>query len=203
MGDLPGVVLAGGRSSRLGGGDKGLRLLAGQPMLARVVARMAAQCAPLALNANGDPARFAATGLAILPDPVAGQPGPLAGVLAAMDWAAGLGAAQVVTVAVDTPFLPEDLVERLAAAGEFALAASPDGAGAVRSHPVCGLWPVALRDRLRADLLAGERRVGRWAAARGAVPVVWPGGAADPFRNINTPEDLAAAERHIDGASPR
>lgn len=194
---LPAVILAGGLSRRMGGGDKGLLLLAGRPVLAHVRDRIAPQCGRLALNANGDPARFAGLGLPVLPDAlpagVEAWPGPLAGVLAALDWAAGLGAAGVVTVASDTPFLPGDLVARLAAAGPFALAAGPEDGGP-RLHPVCGLWPVSLRDRLAAALAAGERRIGRWAQAQGAAVVVFPAAVPDPFLNLNTPDDLARAE---------
>lgn len=191
---VPGVILAGGQARRMGGGDKGLRLLGGQPLLAHVAARLAAQCGPLALNANGDPARFAGFGLPVLTDPVPDWPGPLAGVLAAMNWAAALGADHVVTVAVDTPFFPADLVARLTAAGDFALAASRDRAGEVRVHPVFGRWPVALRDDLRTALTGGQRRPQVWATAHGAIRVVWDAPDADPFFNVNRPEDLAKAE---------
>lgn len=189
----PGVVLAGGRASRMGGGDKGLLPLAGRPVLAHVLARLAPQVDRLAINANGDVARFAGFGLPVLADSVPDQPGPLAGVLAGMDWAAGLGAAHLVTVAGDTPFLPPDLVARLRAAGPFALAASDPGDG-MRVHPVCGLWPVALRDTLRAALLAGQRRVLGWAMDNGAVPVAFASDPVDPFFNLNTPDDLVRAE---------
>ncbi|MDO5611789.1 MAG: molybdenum cofactor guanylyltransferase MobA [Paracoccus sp. (in: a-proteobacteria)] len=198
MRDIPAMILAGGKSSRMGGGDKGLRLLAGRPMLAHVAARLRGQCGPLALNANGDPARFAGLGLPVLPDPVADQPGPLAGVLAAMDWAAGLGAVRVLTAAGDTPFLPGDLVQRLADDGGLALAASRD-CGQLRVHPVLGLWPVALRDDLRAAIGAGQRRVQLWAESQGARLVIWDvaPGQGDPFFNVNRAEDLELAERRL------
>lgn len=193
----PAVILAGGQSTRMGGGDKGLRLLAGRPVLAHVRDRLAPQCGPLALNANGDPARFAALGLPVLPDRlpdgVPDSPGPLAGVLAALDWAAALGAQAVVTVASDTPFLPSDLVARLQAAGPFAVAAG-DGADGPRLHPTCGLWPVTLRPVLAAALADGERRIGKWAQAQGAAVALFPTTPRDPFLNLNTPEDLARAE---------
>lgn len=195
MAGICGIILAGGRGLRMGGGDKGLLPLAGRPMLAHVIARLAPQAAPLAISANGDPARFAGFGLPVLPDTEPGHPGPLAGVLAGMDWAACLGAAQVLTAAADTPFLPQDLAQRLAEGGGFALAASPDAAGALRVHPTFGLWPVALREGLRQALRAGTRRAAGWALDHGAVPVAFAAQPFDPFFNVNTPSDLARAER--------
>lgn len=199
--DLPGVILAGGRAQRMGGGDKGLLPLSGQRVIDQVIERLAPQCGRLAINANGDPARFADLGLPVLPDPVPGQPGPLAGILAAMDWAAGLGAAAVVTVAADTPFLPPDLVARLKAAATAggAIAASPDAAGGMRAHPTFGLWPVTLRDRLAQAIADGERRLGVWAETCGAGRAAFGSQPFDPFFNINTPEDLAAAEALASG----
>lgn len=194
MAGICGIILAGGQARRMGGGDKGLLPLAGRPMVAHVIARLAPQVAPLAISANGDPARWAPFGLPVLADSVPGYPGPLAGVLAGMDWAAGMGAAQVLTAAADTPFLPQDLAARLAGAGEFALAASPDMAGTLRLHPTCGLWPVRLRHDLRAALQAGSRRVMGWALDHGAVSVAFAADGGDPFFNINTPQDLARAE---------
>ncbi|WP_323035945.1 molybdenum cofactor guanylyltransferase MobA [Pararhodobacter sp.] len=189
---IAGVILAGGRATRMGGGDKALLPVAGRPMLAHVIARLAPQVTALALNANGDPARFADFGLPVLPDPLPDQPGPLAGVLAGMEWAAAQGYTHLLTVAGDTPFLPEDLVARLAKA-EFTLAASPDDTGRLRQHPTVGLWPVTLRESLRAALLRGERKVGRWAAEHGAQSVVFTA-QPDPFFNVNTPDDLTLAE---------
>ncbi len=194
--DPPGVILAGGRAQRMGGGDKGFLPLAGRRVIDHVIARLASQCGGLAINANGDPARLAGFGLPVLPDPVPGQPGPLAGLLAAMDWAAGLGAAAVVTAAADTPFLPPDLVARLTAAATVggAIAASPDAAGELRAHPTVGLWPVRLRQDLARAIAGGERRLGAWAATCGAGRAVFGSDPFDPFFNINTPADLAAAE---------
>ncbi|MCX7646752.1 MAG: molybdenum cofactor guanylyltransferase MobA [Rhodobacteraceae bacterium] len=204
MTPLPGVILAGGRATRMGGGDKGLRTVGGQSLLARVIARLGAQCAPLALNANGDPARLAAFGLPVLPDGIPGQPGPLAGVLAGLDWAAGLGAPAIVTAAADTPFLPRDLAARLvAAAGPsgLALAASPDAGGVLRRHPTFGLWPVALRHDLRAALAGGLRKIVLWTDAHGAGTAAFPSDPFDPFFNVNTPEDLAEAGRLLAAAA--
>lgn len=190
---LPAVILAGGLSRRMGGGDKVLLDLNGQPLLAHVIARLAPQAGPLAISANGDPARFARFGLPVLADSLPGQPGPLAGVLAAMDWAAGLGAGSVLTAAGDTPFLPEDLAEKLhAAAGPKGLALAADlEDGAPRLHPTFGLWPTALREDLRATLIAGQRRVRQWAGAHQAGTALFDG--PNPFFNINTPDDLAHA----------
>lgn len=190
---IGGVILAGGRARRIGGGDKGLLVVGGQPIVARVVERLQPQVAALALNANGDPARFAAFGLPVLPDDVADFPGPLAGILAGMEWGARIGAEAVVTAACDTPFPPCDLVARLReaaarAGAPVAVAAAPDG-----SHPTFGLWSVHLRDDLRAALRQGVRRVSRWAADNGAAVAAFPDSAA--FLNVNTPEDLTVAER--------
>lgn len=194
---LPAVILAGGLSSRMGGGDKVLLDLHGQPLLAHVIARLAPQVGPLAINANGDPARFARFGLPVLADSLPDFPGPLAGVLAAMDWAAGLGAASVLTAAGDTPFPPHDLAARLQAAGAqgLALAADRDSAGEARLHPTFGLWPTALREDLRAALAEGVRRPRQWAARHQAGTAIFDG--PDPFFNINTPDDLAGAATAI------
>ena len=185
------MILAGGAARRMGGGDKGMLALGRSTVLGSAIERLAPQVSALALNANGDPARFAALGLAVRPDGVPGRPGPLAGVLAAMEWAAGLGAERVVTAAADTPFLPLDLVARLEAAGPgVVLAATPGPDGPAR-HPTFGLWPVALRDDLRAALGAGVRKVVAWTDRHGAADALFPDEAA--FFNVNTPEDLARA----------
>lgn len=189
----PAIILAGGRATRMGGGDKCLLDLDGRPMLVRIVERLAPQCGPLALNANGDPARFADFGLPVLPDSLPDFPGPLAGMLAGMDWAASLGAGAVVSVAGDTPFFPDDLVSRLMGGKGIVLAASRDSGGEVTDHPTFGLWSVALRDDLRAFLAGGQRRVRGFARAHGATVAVWDAGAIDPFFNINTPGDLERA----------
>ena len=204
METLPAIILAGGRSTRMGGGDKGLRDLAGRPMIAHVAARIAGQCAPVALSANGDPARFAALGLPVLADGMADFPGPLAGILAGMDWAAGIGAGAVISVAADTPFLPRDLASRLIAArgpGGLALAASRDAGGRVAEHPTFGLWPVALRADLRAYLRSGGRRLSGFAEAHRPGIAIWQAGALDPFFNVNDPGDLALARAIAAGGS--
>lgn len=194
----PGIILAGGKATRMGGGDKARLLLAGQSLLDRVAARLGPQVEGLALNANGDPARFSDTGLPVIADSVAGYPGPLAGVLAGLDWAAARGAAHVVTAAADTPFLPRDLVVRLVAAARdegarIALAATLESGRTVR-HPTVGLWPVDLREDLRVALARGERKVVLWADGHGAATAVFDTARGDPFFNVNTPGDLARAE---------
>jgi molybdopterin-guanine dinucleotide biosynthesis protein A len=197
MTKLPGVILAGGKATRMGGGDKGLRMVAGQRLIDHVITRLSAQCASLAINANGDPARWAEFGLPILPDSLPDHPGPLAGVLAGLDWAATLGAPAIITAAADTPFFPPDLTARLQAnAGPsgLCLAASPDETGRMQRQPTFGLWPVALRDDLRAALQGGLRKIVIWTQSHNAGLATFPSQPFDPFFNINTPEDITAAE---------
>lgn len=198
---IAGVILAGGLSRRMGGGDKSLNLLAGRSLLQHVIDRIAPQVGPLVLNANGDPSRFASYALPIVPDPVADHPGPLAGVLAGMEWAAAQGATHVVSVAADTPFFPVDLVQRLRAGlgtSPIALAAIPDPQRGIARQPTFGLWPVALRSDLRGALEQGVRKVVQWTDAHGARDVVFdaPEGR-DPFFNVNTPADLEVARARI------
>ncbi|WP_416915456.1 MAG: molybdenum cofactor guanylyltransferase MobA [Roseicyclus sp.] len=192
-----GVILAGGRATRMGGGDKGLRTVGGRRLIDHVIDRLGPQCGAMAINANGDPARFSEFGLPVVADSLADHPGPLAGVLAGLDWAAGQGATAIVTAAADTPFFPKDLVTRLmASAGPsgLCLAASPDETGRVQRHPTFGLWPVALRDDLRAALTTGLRKIVIWTDGHGAGQAVFDSTPFDPFFNVNTPEDIAAAE---------
>jgi molybdopterin-guanine dinucleotide biosynthesis protein A len=196
---ITGVVLAGGLSRRMGGGDKGLADLGGRSMLAHVVARLGPQVGTLVLNANGDPARFASLGLPVAADTLPDFPGPLAGVLAGMRWALRHtpGATHIVTVSADAPLIPHDLVARLAAAlappGATAIAVAQSDSGL---HPVIAMWPVALADDLESALRDGLRQVRRWMDRHGAVPVTFPSvqrgsRVFDPFFNANTPEDLA------------
>ncbi len=174
----------------MGGGDKCLKTLAGRTILSLVIERLGPQVGDMALNANGDPARFADTGLPVLPDSVAEFPGPLAGVLAGLDWAAEHGATHVASVAADSPFFPHDLVERLSTGTPPVLARSPSG-----RQPTFGLWPVALREDLRTALKDGLRKVVLWTDAHGGSFSDFPDDAA--FFNINTPEDLAEAESRV------
>lgn len=192
-----GVIVAGGRATRMGGGDKGLRVVVGQRLIDHVITRLAPQVAAMAINANGDPARLSEFGLPVLADSLPDHPGPLAGVLAGLDWAAGQGGEAIVTAAADTPFFPADLVARLrAAAGPsgLALAASPDENGRMQRHPTFGLWPVALRDDLRAALSGGLRKIVLWSDGHGAGLAEFPSVPFDPFFNVNTPDDIARAE---------
>ena len=194
-----GVILAGGQATRMGGGDKGLRVVAGKCLLDHVLDRLRPQVGHIALNANGAPARFDDFGLPVVPDSLPDWPGPLAGVLAGLDWAAGQGADAIVTVAADTPFFPRDLVARLqAAAGPsgLALAATREG-GKLWRHPTFGLWPVALREDLRAALTGGLRKVVLWTDTHGAGTAEFETVPFDPFFNINTPEDIASAEQLV------
>jgi molybdopterin-guanine dinucleotide biosynthesis protein A len=180
----------------MGGVDKALLRLRGETLLARAERRLKAQVDGVVVSANGDPARLG-TGLPVVPDPAAGFVGPLGGVLAGLDWAAAQGGAAVVTVAVDTPFFPDDLVPRLLAAKAPLAVAATEGEGGFRWQGTCALWPVAAREPLRQALGRGERKVRAVAEALGAVPVVFAARGADPFFNINTREDLAEAERRL------
>jgi molybdopterin-guanine dinucleotide biosynthesis protein A len=193
-----GVVLAGGRAQRMGGGDKALRMIGGRTILERVIGRLAPQCDGLILNANGDPTRFARLGLPVVADESPGFAGPLAGLLAALDWAAAHrpDIALVVSAPGDCPFLPRDLVARLHQARLKADAPLAIAASGGRRHPVIGLWSVALRDDLRRALVVEERRkVDDWIALYSYASAEWPDAPIDPFFNVNSPEDLAEAER--------
>jgi molybdopterin-guanine dinucleotide biosynthesis protein A len=194
---VTGVILAGGQSRRMGGGDKGLLELAGRPMLAHVIERLRPQVERLAINANGDPARFSQFGLPVVADTITGFAGPLAGVLAGMRWSAAnaQAAGWIVTAAGDAPMLPADLVARLV----DAMAGRAGGVALARSqgelHPVIGLWPVALAADLEDQLRAGVRKVLDWTNRHGTVPVDFPmlplgGREIDPFFNANTPAEL-------------
>ena len=192
-----GLVLAGGLARRMGGGDKARITIGGVTILQRVLACLKPQCTGLVINANGDPARFADTKLPVVSDNVPDFAGPLAGILAGLDWTA-LHMPEcewLASVPGDCPFLPNDLVTRLHAAR--AAAGAP--LGCARSgewrHPVIGLWPVALRDDLRRALVAeGLRKIEIWTARHGVAIASWPAEPVDPFFNVNTPEDAAQAQ---------
>jgi molybdenum cofactor guanylyltransferase len=193
-----GLVLAGGLARRMGGGDKGLIRIGGTTILERALARVGPQCVGLVINANGDPGRFARFGLPVVADDVEGFAGPLAGILAGLDWLAANAPAigWLTSVPGDCPFLPRDLVRRLhaarAAAGvPLACARSGDW-----RHPVVGLWPVGLRADLRRAVIAeGLRKIEVWTARHGIALAEWPAEPVDPFFNVNTPEDAAQAQR--------
>lgn len=197
MAGIAGLILTGGRSRRMGGGDKTLLPLAGRPLLAHVVERLRPQVAALALSANGDPARFADWRLPVVADDIPDFAGPLAGILAGMEWAARQvpDCRWLVSVPGDAPLLPADLVVRLRAAVEAEGASVACAASAGRTHPVTALWPLALADALRHALVdEGVRKVGLWAARHNVAVVSWPAEPLDPFANVNTPEDLAALD---------
>jgi molybdopterin-guanine dinucleotide biosynthesis protein A len=194
--NIAGVLLAGGLARRMGGGDKPLRTIAGHSLLELVIERVRPQVSVLMLNANGDPARFAVYGLPVVADSVADNPGPLAGVLAGLDWAAANrpDCEMIVSVPTDAPFLPTNLVVRM---GELMHAQSADLACAAsggQAHPVIGLWPVRLRHELRHALVAeGIRKVDVWTGRYCLATVSFPDKPIDPFFNANRPEDLDAA----------
>lgn len=192
-----GVLLAGGLARRMGGGDKPLRQIGGVPILARVIERLAPQCRGLVLNANGDAGRFHRFALPVVADDVPGFAGPLAGILAGLDWVAANhpDLTYVVSVAADTPFIPPDLVSRLhqARAAEQATLACAASGG--RAHPVIALWPVGLRDALRRALVVeDERKIDRFTARYPLALAHFATQPFDPFFNANEPGDLAAAE---------
>lgn len=204
---LVGVVLAGGLSRRMGGGDKGLLELGRQTMLDVVLSRLQPQVGRIVLNANGDAGRFGRFGLPVVADTIEGFAGPLAGVLAGMRWAAAEvpEASHILSVSSDAPFLPADLAARLgdgldSGGGQIAMARS-DG----ELHPVIGLWPVALADDLAAALTAGVRKVLAWTDRHGAVAVDFPfrrlgGELVDPFFNANTSDELDEARRILESS---
>ena len=201
-----GVLLAGGKSSRMGGGDKCLLPLAGKAMLTHIIERLRPQVSDLVLNANGDLGRFAAFGLPIVEDRLGGQIGPLAGVHAGIEWAVANrpGCRFVITGATDTPFFPTDLVARFLASLEggepkLLVARSEEGV-----HPVFGLWPVSLAPAIETSLAGGMRKVQTWVREHHAEEIFFPSGEMggrkiDPFFNLNRPEELVEAEVLLGG----
>jgi molybdopterin-guanine dinucleotide biosynthesis protein A len=199
-----GIILAGGLARRMGGGDKPLKTIAGKPILTHVIARLQPQCARLVLNANGDPARFARFGLPVVADDVPGFAGPLAGILAGLDWVAAVArdCEYAVSVAADTPFVPSDLVARLQAARKAEACDAAVAASGGRAHPVIALWPVALRTALRRALVEdGERKIDRFTAGYDVAEVSWPNAPYDPFFNVNEASDIVAAETILASAA--
>jgi len=193
-----GVVLAGGLARRMRGGDKARILVGGTTILVRVLDRLRLQCDRVILNANSDPARFTDTGLTIVADSVSDYAGPLAGILAGLDWAMKHtpDIEWVVSVPGDCPFLPRDLVARLHQARADTGADLACASSGQRRHPVVALWPVALREDLRRALTGeGVRKVEEWAARYAPAVAEWPASPIDPFFNVNTPDQAAEAER--------
>jgi molybdopterin-guanine dinucleotide biosynthesis protein A len=187
--EMPAVILAGGRATRMGGVDKALLPLGGGTVISVLLGRLAGQCGPVAVSANGEPARYGAFGLPVVADDLPGR-GPLGGVLAGLDWAAARGAASVLTIPGDTPFVPRDLVARLG--GAPAWAESSTGL-----HPLVAVWPVACRGALRAWLVSQPSgRVRRFGGQIG-MRAVWFDDSPDPFHNINTPDDLDHARARL------
>jgi len=188
----------------MGGGDKALLDLGGTRLIDQVIDRIAPQVSGLALNANGDPARLAEFELPIIPDTIEGFAGPLAGVLAGLDWAANMGGDSIVTVAGDTPFFPLDLVKHLESTAHrhgtnLVLAATPDRIKGQIRHPTFGIWPVSLRADLRDALTAGLRKVVLWTEKHDAASALFEIKEQDPFFNINTPNDLEVARQMLAG----
>lgn len=193
-----GVILAGGQARRMGGGDKGLLAVDGTRLLDHVIARAKPQMSQMAINANGDPERFAEFDLPVIADSIGGFVGPLAGVLAGMDWAAASGHEFIVTVAADTPFFPNDLVEAFLKKSQednaqIVLAATHDPTRGIVRHPTFGLWSVALRDDLRSALKDGMRKVVLWTDQHPSAIAAFDTNKGDPFFNVNTPDDLERA----------
>jgi molybdenum cofactor guanylyltransferase len=194
-----GLILAGGLARRMGGGDKTLIPIGEKTILERAIARLGSQCAGLLINANGDLSRFSRFGLPVVSDDIEGFAGPLAGILAGLDWVAANAPATawIVSVPGDCPFLPHDLVARL----HGARSAQQQPLACARSgewrHPVVGLWPVGLRHDLRNALEAGARKIEAWTGKHGVALAEWPADPVDPFFNVNTPEDAAEADRMV------
>ena len=203
--NIAGVILAGGQARRMGGGDKALLQLGGKPLLRHVIDRFSVQVDVMVLSANGDPARFDAFGLEVVSDSIPDFAGPLAGILAGMDWAAERGHERVVSVAADTPFFPDRLAPGLASAAfaadkKIALAAERGPEGQPKFHPTFMSIHVSLREELREALEQGTRKILDFADQQGAAWMFFDGFGSDLFFNINTPEDLQKAEARLQGA---
>jgi molybdopterin-guanine dinucleotide biosynthesis protein A len=197
-----GIVLAGGQSTRMGGPDKCLLELNGHTLLQRAADRLAAQVDAVAVNANSDAQGYQNTGFPVIRDSFEGYAGPLAGVLAGMEWAVAQGADHIVTVAADTPFFPDEFVVVMARAlaaqsGNIAIAETSGTGSKFHNHPTFGLWPVALCDDLRSALGVGVRKVVQWAYPHGVVKVRFNATPFDPFFNVNHPEDYETAKQML------
>jgi len=197
--EIVGLILAGGLARRMGGRDKAFLPFGGSDLVHRAIARLGPQCDRVIINANGELERFATLGLPVVSDTVAGFAGPLAGILAGLDWlAAHAPAARLLSVPVDGPFFPDDLATRLTTATDgqgVAMACAQSGG---RRHGVYALWPVDVREALRRALAVdGLRKVDAWLARNDVAVAEWPAHPFDPFFNVNTPDDLARAEQHM------
>jgi molybdopterin-guanine dinucleotide biosynthesis protein A len=195
-----GAILVGGLARRMGGGDKTLRSIGGRTVLSRIIERLAPQVGRIVLNANGDLQRFAAFHLPVVPDSLPDNPGPLAGVLAALDWTAIVdpSVSWVLTLPGDAPFIPRDLASRLHAAHQVSNAMLICAASLHRAHPIIALWPVSIRDELRHAVAdRGVRKIETFTEHYLRATVDWPVAPVDPFFNVNTPDDLAEANRLI------
>ena len=199
---VAGVILAGGMSRRMGGGDKTQLNVGGKPLISHALERLRLQTRRIAINSNGDPESFARYSLPVIRDSVENRAGPLAGVLVGMEWASAQGCEAVVSVAGDTPFFPQDLVRRLVEAVRLSdlpimIAASRNSENEPVRHPTFGLWPVSLREDLKKALSGGVRKVVAWADKHGIESVEFERGRVDPFFNINTREDLEFARKML------
>jgi molybdopterin-guanine dinucleotide biosynthesis protein A len=208
--DVTGVLLAGGRSSRMGGREKALLDIAGKPMLLHVLARLRPQVGRIVINANGDPARFSGHCLPVVPDSIEGFAGPLAGLQAGMEWARAETpeAKFVASVPVDCPFIPLDLVARLKAALIAVNAPCAIAVSGGERHPVAGLWRVELAEALADSLKANIRALHRFADGCGCAvaefaPLNIGGSSVDPFFNVNAPADLEKARAHFNAEAAR
>ena len=205
MAALPGIILAGGLSRRMGGGDKGLITLDNKTIIGRVIDKILPQVSNLAININGDHSRFSKFPYPLIPDSIDGFAGPLAGVLVGMDWAFQNGSEFIVTVAADSPFIPDDLVEKLFfltqnKKNDITIASAQDPmTGKIMRHPTFGLWSVKLREDLRGELLNGSRKIITWAERHKLDYVKFKieDPREDPFFNINTPQDLYDAKERL------
>ncbi len=201
--DIAGVILAGGLSRRMGGGDKPLVGVQGRTLLERTIERMAPQVGPLLLNANGDPARFARFGLEVKADVIDGYGGPLVGILTALEWAAGRGARWLLTAAADTPLFPSDLGEKLMAAVTAEGARIGMAASGGHTHPVFALWPVDLAAELRRAVVEYDlRKIEAFTDHFRVARVEWPQVPHDPFFNVNAPEDVVRLGMILNGTLP-
>jgi molybdopterin-guanine dinucleotide biosynthesis protein A len=195
-----GTILAGGLARRMGGGDKSLRSIGGCTVLERIIDRLTPQVKRLIINANADPHRFDAFRLPVVADSLPDNPGPLAGVLAGLDWAAAMepDIAWVLTLPGDAPFIPRDLMARLQAVCQSNDAKLACASSQGRMHPVIALWPVSIREELREAVAdRGIRKIETFIDSYSRVAVDWPATPIDPFFNVNTPDDLAEAERLV------